>query len=354
MSISTRSKAALGVNYVEKIVNLNDDIMTRIPQENDRGLDIVIEYKDKNGEFYTFSAQVKSGNSYFNTKKDGVSIASDFQHFKYWMNHNLYVILFTYNPETDECFWLDLTKYVNDIEDTQNFRIKSQNIKRLDTDTYQEMIEYINDKIKDHKRNYLLSKTIRSIISMSDIKKDKKLLYSTLNHRNEIFLWITILYKFRTTDDIKVIRFMITVLSYITANPDIGRNNYNILKNDIQALAIEEFNSHFDEKLVIKLLSAFDIEEYNRGQLGQSVFHILELHSNSSLYLLNIIRNCNIDAETRYKAWVLYPTFRSDYDEELLNKKKWLEELAQQNVIGLEMESILEKVIESEGLFYYD
>jgi len=354
MNISTRSKAALGVNFVEKIVNLNDDIMTRIPQENDRGLDIVIEYKDRNGEFYTFSAQVKSGDSYFNANNDGISIASDFQHFKYWMNHNLYIILFIYNPDTEQCYWLDLSKYVNELEDTKNFRIKSNDIKQLDSSNYQEMIDYVNDKIGDHKRNYLLSKTIRSIISLSSIEKEEKLLYSVLNHRNEIFLWITILYKLRTSEDIMVLRFLVLTLSYITSNPDIWRNKYNILNDDVRRLAIEELNSHFSEAIVIKLLSAFNIEEYSRGQYGQSVFHILESNSNSSRHLLNIIGNSSVDPEIRYKAWVLYPTFRSNHDEELSNKKKWLEELAKEGIVNLEMKRIFQEIIASRGLFNYD
>ncbi|MGE4572451.1 MAG: DUF4365 domain-containing protein [Candidatus Izemoplasmatales bacterium] len=354
MNISTRSKAALGVNYVEKIVNLNDDIMTRIPQENDRGLDIVIEYKDKNGEFYTFSAQVKSGKSYFNVNNDEISIASDFHHFKYWMNHNLYVILFVYHPETEQCFWLDLTSYVNELEDTKNFRIKSKSIRILNTETYQDLIEYVNDKIGDHKKNYLLSKTIRTIISMPNNEKDEKILYSALNHRNEVFLWITILYKLRTTKDIKVLRFLVMILSYITHNPDIWWNKYNTLNEDVKKLAVEELNSHFNDEMIIKLLSSFDVDEYLRGQLGQSVFHILELNVNSSLYLLNFIKNKNIDSDLRYKAWILYPTYRINYDEELNNKEIWLDELTKEGVIDFEMNKIFHKVLKSEGLFYYD
>lgn len=354
MNISTRSKAALGVNYVEKIVNLNDDIMTRIPQENDRGLDIVIEYKDKNGEFYTFSAQVKSGKSYFNVNNDEISIASDFQHFKYWMNHNLYVVLFVYNPETEKCFWLDLTSYVNELEDTKNFRIKSKNIRPLNAETYQDMINYINAKIGDHKKNYFLSKTIRSIISMSNNDKEEKLLYSALNHRDEVFLWITILYKLRNSDDKKTIRFLIKMLSYITHNPDIWWNKYNILNDDVKNLAVKEFNIHFNDDVVIKLLSSFDVDEYLRGQLGQSVFHILELSADSSQCLLKFIKNKNIDADLRYKAWILYPTYRTNYDEELKNKKILLDELTKEGVIDAEMNRIFHKVLKSEGLFYYD
>lgn len=354
MDISTRSKAALGVNYVEKIVNLNDDIMIRIPQENDRGLDIVIEFKNRNKEFYTFSAQVKSGISYFNTKQDGISIASDFQHFKYWLNHNLYIILFVYNPDTDQCYWLDLSKYVNDLQDTKNFRIKSKEIKLLDSSSYQDMVDYIDVKIGDHKRNYLLSKTIRSLISLPVGEINEKLFYSTLNYRNELFLWITVLYKLRITEEKEVIRFLIKILSYITSNPDIWRNKYNILHDEIRQLAVSEFNSRFDERIVVKFLSSFDIDEYCRGQLGQSVFHILELNSNSSLYLQDIIRNSNIDFDIRYKAWVLYPVYRTNRDLEITNKRKWLDELFEAKIISVETKNIFLEKMATEGLFYYD
>lgn len=354
MIISTRSKAALGVNYVEKVVNLNDDILTRIPQENDRGLDLVIEYKDDKSEFYTFSAQVKSGESYFNKKNDGISIASDYQHFKYWMNHNLYVILFVYNPVTELCYWVDLTKYIMELDDTSNFRIKTKDINPFNTDTYHEFILYINDKIGDHKRNYMLSKTIKSIISMPSNDNNQKLRYGALNYRNEMFLWITVLYKLRTAVDKDTLRYLIEILNFISSNPDIFRSRYNIVDSDVLEEVTHELNNVLNEEIVCKILSTFETDEYCRGGIGQSVYHILELNQNISNYLINIIKNKNVSSNVRYNAWALYPIRREKYEDELHIKKELLETIHQANVIDLITRNLFREILETQGLFYYD
>jgi len=354
MAESTRAIAALGVNYIEKAIISNDDLLIKIPQENDRGLDILIEFKDKDSACYTFSAQVKSGMSYFNEKKDRISFSSDYKHFKYWQNHNVYVILFVYNTTDNLCYWVDLSKYVNENIENSKFRISTKDIHIFNEDTYNDLRDYVNGIILGQKNDSLLSNVIRNIISFDYNTNSQRFLYNILNFRNEPILWIIILYRLKNETNLEIIKVLINCLSYSTSNPDIFWNKYNIIDNKVKDLLRDEFNFRASKQLFLKLLSSYDIEKYQRGELGQSVYHVFELCDKASIYLQDIIINNEYSNDIRYKAWLMYPINHNDYDEKLANKIKWLDMLVEQGVIEKELYEIFTEKLSSEGLFYYD
>jgi len=354
MEKSTRSIAALGVNYIENVTISNDDILIRIPQENDRGLDILIEFKDENLACYTFSAQVKSGMSYFNKKGDRVQVASDYKHFNYWLNYNVYVILFVYNTEDGLCYWVDLSKYVGENIDNPSYRISTKDIHIFNKETYKDLIDYVKGIILGQKKDFFLSNVIRNIISFDSDTNSKRLLYNILNFRNEPVLWIIILYRLKNESNLEIIKVLINCLSYATGNPDIFWDKYNIIDNKVKDLLRDEFNFRASKQLFLKLLSSYDIEEYQRGELGQAVYHIIELCDKASIYLTDIIINGEYEDDIRYKAWLMYPVNLCDYDEKLKSKIKWLDMLVKQGVIEKELYEIFTEKLQNEGLFYYD
>ncbi|MFH5880865.1 DUF4365 domain-containing protein [Liberiplasma polymorphum] len=353
MCKTTRSIAALGVNYVQKVVLENDDIMTEIHQENDRGLDMIIEFNDEN-DYYAFSAQVKTGKSYFNVSKDTVSFTSDFKHYNYWLNHNLYVILFVYDNNEEKCYWLDLTAYISNDLDTKNFRIKSNNLKLLTCATYGDLIDYVKKKIYEQKKNHILSNLIKSIISLDSSKNFKKLRFSFMNFRNEIFVWLTIFYKLKVSEDKETLRFLIELMSLMTHNPDIFWTENIILNLVDRDQIVKEFDDILTTNIAVKLIQSFDVDEYCRGMLGQTVYHIFEVCNSVSELLFEIFSSDTVDPESRLKAWYMYPISHDDYDNKFVIKKVWLKKLIAIGVIDANLESVLIEKLNNEGLFNYD
>ena len=87
-----------GVNFIRSIVEKNHCIFHEISSDVDLGIDAHIELT-RNGESTgtVIATQIKSGKSFF--IKNKCKIYSDKEHFKYWANYSLPVIIIVYDPD---------------------------------------------------------------------------------------------------------------------------------------------------------------------------------------------------------------------------------------------------------------
>jgi hypothetical protein len=80
------------------------------PLETDYGIDAHIEIVDSQevtGKL--IAVQIKSGKSYFKNENDeGFIFRGDIEHYNYWVNHSLPVILVLCDTDTKVCYWVQI------------------------------------------------------------------------------------------------------------------------------------------------------------------------------------------------------------------------------------------------------
>lgn len=102
----------IGIGICKVIAEKNNWFFREQPV-NDIGIDAHIEYIDSADKPKQLLAlQIKTGNSYFNEKKDGSVIFRDIddRQYVYWTMNSLPCIIVLYNPDTDLCIWQKLSK----------------------------------------------------------------------------------------------------------------------------------------------------------------------------------------------------------------------------------------------------
>ena len=148
----------IGVGHCMKITSRKKWLFRPQPV-NDIGIDAHMEITDNSGRSRQLLAlQIKSGVSYFETKKDDYYVFSDMdeRQYVYWTTNPLPCILVLYNPENDMCIWQKLTSKT--IERTRGGKGKGFTVKVpinqvfLDDASERELLDFSN--LPEHITNY--------------------------------------------------------------------------------------------------------------------------------------------------------------------------------------------------------
>ena len=110
--LKTQATAKKGINYIKRVVKSSGCHFFEIRQENDIGLDAIIElYENDIPTGKMFAVQVKSGKSFYTPTKQSCKIPIE-KHRDYWLNHDFPVIGIVYVPALFEAFVVDIKKYL--------------------------------------------------------------------------------------------------------------------------------------------------------------------------------------------------------------------------------------------------
>ena len=112
----------------------------------DQGIDTQVEIVENgNPTGLLYCIQVKTGKSYINETKDGITYYADERHVNYWLNHSLPVLLVICDPESDTKYW-DFVTRQNVVKTNNGWKIDIPRENQLD-----------DDKSIDKIRNYYFS-----------------------------------------------------------------------------------------------------------------------------------------------------------------------------------------------------
>ncbi len=148
----------IGVGHCMKIASRKKWLFRPQPV-NDIGIDAHMEIADKSGRSRQLLAlQIKSGESYFESKKDDYYVFRDMdeRQYVYWTTNPLPCILVLYNPENDMCIWQKLTSKT--IERTRGGKGKGFTVKVpinqvfLDDASERKLLDFSN--LPEHITNY--------------------------------------------------------------------------------------------------------------------------------------------------------------------------------------------------------
>lgn len=216
MNITSR----IGVSEIQLIVSRQFKWIFREISVEDNGIDAQIEIANKiNATGKLIAVQIKSGSSYFNEiDASYVTFRFDMEHFEYWKNSSLPVIIVLYNPDTEECIW----EIIDD-----------DNVQKVSKDTCKINIPRINkfDNTSINKLKILAYKEnmVELIKEIKESSVDPVQIYSEMNNKQKAE-FIKAIEKFdeknAATSELSLV-FDIRLLDLL---PQINKKNYLLHK----------------------------------------------------------------------------------------------------------------------------
>jgi len=298
----TSSTAKIGVNYVRDVVERSNCIFQKIDQENDLGIDGLIELiKEEMPINKQLAVQVKSGESYFNIKSNECRIPIE-NHRLYWSKHPLPVYGVVYVPSLETAYSINIKEYLNEYPN-------STIIKFVASDSN----EFCTDK-------FLSLFIPRLLGQVAEISFETALTYFRSGNREEFFIGLTVLFRkhinninvwdelieyFKKTSTTDIPAILIYYFAHIPWHGDIwgiGEMPTKGTKDYVQKI----FNQ-FKKVELVKLLSVVDEEGMiSRGTVGQSVEAIISSLENCENLLNSIITDKTVLFHIREVAVTIF------------------------------------------------
>ncbi len=305
-----------GLAYVKAVFENNKCIFNEIHQENDFGIDAIVEFsKDGFVTGKNIAVQVKSGNSYYNEKK-GECFFEVGSHYEYWKNYSLPVYGIVYIPKLDKAYWVDIKFYLKNLDKRPEI-INFQIINTLNFN------EFSNENFEKIFKKFVIKE-----VPEFNLEEAKELFKSDnyiLNHYGAISLFKTNYQNIETwelfIDHIKqkpeelISGEVVYYLAHIEGHTDI------FYKTDVEKIPrtkIYKLLECYSEPEVLKLLNIIDEENsLHRGSIGQCIEAVIRAIPNYKNYLKNIMENIDYSEIVRQHALMIWAK-NSNKDDILL------------------------------------
>jgi hypothetical protein len=300
--LKTNATAKSGINFIRTLVESHNCIFQKIDQENDVGIDALIELVQNEKPTGNFIAtQIKSGSSYFDKKENLCKIPIG-NHREYWARYSLPVYGIVYIPEFDSAYWIDIKKYLknNPLATLILYEPTLANILNKKTFLTQ-FVPHLTDKIPEI--SFEFAKDLFGSQNPDEFYLGLYTLFKKYAYKNEVWQLFVDYFKSKPIDEIP--EQLVYYLSVIPWHPDLYffQDSHTKESRDYGKTLLNRLNQ--DD--VIKLLHFVDEENMiSRGSLGQSVEAIVSAIENFVTYLENIIKDKTQAKHIREVAALIY------------------------------------------------
>jgi hypothetical protein len=291
-----------GVNFVRGIVEGAGCLFNKIEQENDVGIDALIELaRDECPLNKQIAVQVKSGQSYYNNKGEQCIIPIE-GHREYWAAYPLPVIGIVYVPSLNVAHWVDVKRHLRDYPGVSVIRFSASHANLLDATAFQTlflpaMLGEIPDVSFDG-----------AVALFHSPKPDESYLGLIVLFRrypNSKETWDLLIDRFTTHPADQIPPILIYYLAHIPWHPDIyyvGESITPETEGHVRPLI-----HRFGRTEILKLLGFIDPENsLSRGSIGQSVEALISYLPNPDPVLEDLARDGFQDLSIReYAALIL-------------------------------------------------
>lgn len=295
----TNSTSKSGINYVRGIVEGHNSIFHDIHQENDVGIDAVIEIiKGEHPTAKLVAVQIKSGESFFVGGKCVIPIE---HHREYWQHHTLPVIGIVYIPAQSCGYWVNIKDYLAKNKQAASIRFQPTITNTFDLISFSRI--FVPYWLKESPQGFTYQEAKELLYSehIDDINLGIVILFRSFTDKEETWKELVEFVKSHEVNDIP--KRLMYYLAHIPGHPDI------YWRVDIPAMtreAAQHLLNSFDKSDVVKLLSLIDNEGIIRGATGQSVEAIISSLSGSKALLESIWSDNSIDLNIRELAFLIY------------------------------------------------
>lgn len=292
----------LGINFVKKVVESAGCIFHRIDQENDLGIDAIIELvKDGLPLSKQIGVQIKSGQSFYNGRSNQCLISVG-NHFEYWSKYPLSVYGIVYVPALNLANWVDIKWYLKHSGPCATIKFDRTKTNIFDSDSFLKIfVPEIMEELP--KLSFDEAALLFHSNHPSEFYLGLVVLFHTAPNALKVWDWFIDFFKNKDSPDIPPI--LIYYFAHIPWHGDIGYHGEGFSK-ETKAHVKKRFDE-FNKQDVEKLLSFIDEERgIARGSLGQSVEAIISSLSNRDNLLLEIIQDSQLAVFIRENAALIY------------------------------------------------
>jgi len=267
----TSSTGKRGVTFVRGVVEAANCLFHKIEQENDIGIDALIELiRDEEPLNRQLAVQVKAGASYFDQVKQRCILPVD-GHASYWAGYPLPVYGVIVALDLQKAFWVDIKSYLKMHPQCATISFPATEANTLDVNTFTTV--FVPTVLKE----------------LPDIPYEQAIRFFASSHDDEFYLGMTVLFRkfcnnsgvwdafidyFLSHSAQDIPGRLIYFFAHVPWHPDIWGTGEQ-LTEETQDYVRERFTS-FARPELIKLLEFVDEDNMiARGTMGQSVEAII-------------------------------------------------------------------------------
>lgn len=300
--LKTNATAKAGINYVRTLVEAHNCIFQKIDQENDVGIDALVELVKSERPTGNFIAtQIKSGNSYFDKKANLCKIPIG-DHREYWSKHSLPVYGIVYIPEYESAYWVDIKAYLLENSSDTVISYKPTLVNIINKTTFAtQFIPHLTGEVPEI--NFEFAKELFQSSNPDEIYLGLYTLFKKYADKNEVWDIFVDYFQNHSVSDIP--EPLVYYLSVIPWHPDMlfYKDSHTAESRAYGKTLIKEFK----KEDIIKLIHFIDEENMiSRGSLGQSVEAIVSSIPNFLKYLEEIIKDKTLDIKLREFAAIIF------------------------------------------------
>ena len=308
-----------GLNFVRTAVESGGSLFIKIEQENDLGVDALIEFiQNERPLNKQVAVQIKSGASYFTAESNECAFPVR-THAEYWSKHPLPVYGIVYVPALRSAYWVNIKRFLQAESKATVIRFTATEANRLDATSFPRLFL---PAATGATPELDFADALRLAKSTLGPETYLGLLVLFRRYPNNLETWDRIVNTIRSRPVTEVPAVLVYWLAHIPWHGDIGYFG-EALTPATRAYA-QELLQKFGLTEVVKLLTFIDPEgQISRGAIGQSVEAIISSLPASTQLLQQVLKKINLPIAIReYAAIILAMNDRLAAEPELSRLKQ--------------------------------
>lgn len=304
-----------GLNFIRSVVESGGCLFIRIEQDNDLGVDALIELiRDEQPLNKQIAVQIKSGASYYTPESRECAFPVG-SHRAYWTRHPLPVLGLVYVPALRTAYWVNIKRHLRANPKAGVIRFLATEANQFDAVTFTKLFL---PALLGETPTLGIDEAFRLARSSRLDEMYLGLLVLFRRFPNNTAVWDELVTAFRTRPPSEIPPVLLYWLAYVPGHGDILYFG-ETLTPTTRAYARTLF-AQFDLQDVIKLLSFIDPEnQIARGTLGQSIEAIISSLPDASSMLREIMASPIIEMAIReFAALILAINEASDAIPDLI------------------------------------
>ena len=276
-----------GINFVRSVVESGGSLFLKIEQENDLGIDAILEFiEDGHPLNKQIAVQIKSGASDYTPEAKECAFPIG-NHRTYWSRYPLPVFGLVYVPALQTSYWLNIKNYLETKPEATVIRFPATEANKFNAATFNNLFV---PAVVGRTPLLDIDEALRLVHSSEPPEIYHGLLVLFRHFPNKILVWDELVRTFIERPSAEIPPVLLYWLAHIPGHGDIFYYGETPSK-ETRAYARGLF-AKFGVEQVIKLLSFIDTEEQiGRGTLGQSVEAIVSSLPNVEVMLRQIMRS---------------------------------------------------------------
>lgn len=299
---SSNITAKKGINFIRSIVEDSGCLFHKIEQENDLGIDAIIEFIDGEKPAHkSIATQIKSGPTYYNNSSKTCSIPVK-NHYEYWLNYPLDVCGIVYIPSLKVAYWTNIKKHLEENKEIKTITFNADRSNQLTQESFKNI--YIPNVLRKTP-----NLSLDEAVSFFNSNQKGEFMLGTFvlfrKYVNELITWQNFIKHINNCQIEDLNPHILYYLAHINWHGDIWYRGDQI--NEEIKIYVRKETDKFSVDVISKILSLINEEILiSRGTIGQSIDAILTSSNGINQKLEKIISNISKSETIRTAASIIY------------------------------------------------